>query len=149
LLLIIVSLQSVFFFFDFSSEETIDFSSKEIALFQTEMDSLSKVDLKNRTPKIYPFNPNFITDYKGSQLGMSIEEIDNLHAFRSKGSYINSVKQFQKITKINDSLLSKISPYFKFPEWVTASTTILKSESRNKTKNPIVKQDINLVNAQS
>jgi len=147
LLLIIVSLQSVFFFFDFSSEETIDFSSKEIALFQTEMDSLSKVDLKNRTPKIYPFNPNFITDYKGSQLGMSIEEIDNLHAFRSKGSYINSVKQFQNITKINDSLLSKISPYFKFPEWVTASTTILKSESRNKTKNPIVKQDINLVNA--
>tara|TARA_R110001583_G_scaffold15052_4_gene62381 strand:- start:3075 stop:3947 length:873 start_codon:yes stop_codon:yes gene_type:complete len=147
LLLIIVSLQSFIFFVDFSSEETIDFSSKEIALFQMEMDSLNKVDLESRIPKIYPFNPNFITDYKGAQLGMSIEEIDNLHVFRNKGSYINSVKQFQKITKINDSLLRKISPYFKFPEWVTARATILKSKSRNKTNRPITKQDINLVNA--
>ena len=147
LLLIIVSLQSFIFFVVFSSEETIDFSSNEIALFQKEMDSLNKVVLESKKPKIYPFNPNFITDYKGTQLGMSIEEIDNLHAFREKGSYVNSVKQFQKITKINDSLLSKISPYFKFPEWVTASTAILKSKSGNKTKSPIVKQDINLVNA--
>lgn len=146
LLLIIVSLQSVFFFIDFSSEETIDFSSNEIALFQAEMDSLNKAVLESKTPKIYPFNPNFITDYKGGQLGMSIEEIDNLHAYRSKGNFINSVKQFQNITKINDSLLNEISPYFKFPEWVTSSTSIEKSESR-KTKKPIVKQDINLVSA--
>ena len=147
LLLIIVFLQSFIFFVDFSSEETIDFSSNEIALFQIEMDSLNKVVLESKKPKIYPFNPNFITDYKGAQLGMSIEEIDNLHAFREKGSYINTVKQFKEVTKINDSLLSKISQYFKFPDWVTSSATILKGESRNKTKRPIVKLDINLANA--
>jgi hypothetical protein len=28
--------------------------------------------------KVYPFNPNFITDYKGYKLGMSVQEIDRL-----------------------------------------------------------------------
>ena len=27
--------------------------------------------------------------------------------------------QFQEVTKVSDSLLNKISPYFKFPDWIT------------------------------
>ena len=141
LLVIIIALQSVFFFVDFSSSKTSDLSSEKIILFQREMDSLKKVEFKKNTLKIYPFNPNFISDYKGYQLGMSIEEIDKLHTFRNKGTYVNSVKHFQQITEVNDSLLSVISPYFKFPKWET-SKKYFSIKSSNK---PINKQDINKV----
>ncbi|HLT33381.1 MAG TPA: helix-hairpin-helix domain-containing protein, partial [Aquaticitalea sp.] len=33
--------------------------------------------------------------------------------------WVNSAKQFQEVTKVSDSLLNVISPYFKFPDWVT------------------------------
>ena len=39
-------------------------------------------------------------------------------AYRKKRLFVNSAKEFQTITKVSDSLLQKISPYFKFPEWV-------------------------------
>ncbi|WP_299527149.1 helix-hairpin-helix domain-containing protein [uncultured Lutibacter sp.] len=147
LLLIIVSLQSVFFFVDFSSKEDFNFSSSEILLFQKEMDSLQTQELERKTSKIYSFNPNFITDYKGYQLGMSIQEIDKLNSFRDKGNFINSVKQFQKVTGVNDSLLNIISPYFKFPEWVISKNKNYKKEYINTVNEVIVKQDINLVQA--
>jgi DNA uptake protein ComE-like DNA-binding protein len=49
---------------------------------------------------------------------MSTLEIDRLLAFRKTNKYVNSAKEFQKVTKISDSLLNVISPYFKFPDWV-------------------------------
>jgi DNA uptake protein ComE-like DNA-binding protein len=73
---------------------------------------------KKEVPEIYPFNPNFITDYKGYKLGMSVAEIDRLLAFRKENKYVNSAKDFQKVTLVSDSLLNSIEPYFKFPEWV-------------------------------
>lgn len=147
LLLIIVTLQSVFFFADFSSERTVDISTSEISAFQKEMDSLRSIEVEKKNPKIYPFNPNYITDYKGYQLGMSVEEIDKLLTFRSDGNFINSAKQFQKVTSINDSLLGVISPYFKFPNWVTSNDSNSKEKSINNTHTPIIIQDINLANA--
>ena len=142
LLIIIISLQSVFFFVDFSSPKIINLSSEEIVLFQLEMDSLKKVELENNVIRIFPFNPSFITDFKGYQLGLTIEEIDKLQAFRKNGNYINSVKQFQQITGINDSLLNVISPYFKFPDWKTTN----KPYAKRSINKPIKKQDINKVN---
>jgi DNA uptake protein ComE-like DNA-binding protein len=84
---------------------------------QSKVDSL-KAEKQNYIPKIYPFNPNFITDYKGSKLGMSVAEIDRLLNFRKTNQYVNSASEFQKVTQVSDSLLSTISPYFKFPDWV-------------------------------
>lgn len=111
-------MQCIYAFVDFSD----DVSSKEnneIDTFRKELDSLRLVEIENSKPKIYPFNPNYITDYKGYTLGMTNEEIDRLHQFRETNQWINSAKQFQEVTKVSDSLLNKISPYFKFPEWVT------------------------------
>lgn len=119
LLLLIVSLLCVYWFVDFSEENALDISSAEIVSFQKEMDSLWVVELENRKPKIYPFNPNFITDYKGYVLGMTNEEIDRLLQFRKEGKWINSAADFKKVTGVSDSLLNELSPYFKFPEWVT------------------------------
>lgn len=143
LLLIIATLQSIFFFIDFSSEKNIDFSTNEILAFQAEMDSLKNIEIEKTKPKIYPFNPNYITDYKGYQLGMSTTEIDNLLNFRSKGKFINSAQQFKEVTNVNDSLLNAISPFFKFPDWVTKKSNS-KTNFKIKNSKPIVKQDLNL-----
>lgn len=84
---------------------------------QSKIDTLKKRALQKESFDIYPFNPNFITDYKGYTLGMSAAEIDRLHTFRAENTYVTSKKEFQKVTGVSDSLLEVISPYFKFPEW--------------------------------
>lgn len=119
LLLLIILLLCIYWFVDFSEEDTFDSSSAEIVAVQQELDSLRLVEIEKRKPKIYPFNPNFITDYKGYVLGMTTEEIDRLLHYRKEDKWINSVEDFKKVTGVSDSLLNEISPYFKFPEWVT------------------------------
>ena len=118
LVILIVILQIVYVFVDFSSREILNTDTEELKKFQAKIDSLKKIEIEKRKPKLYPFNPNFITDFKGYQLGMTVEEIDRLHNFRKHNKYVNSAKEFQEITKVEDSLLVKISPYFKFPDWV-------------------------------
>ena len=120
LLVILILLLQVFIFSDiFSSDEIVETNTSEILVFQNQIDSLKAIEIENRKPKIYPFNPNFITDHKGAQLGMSLLEIDRLLAFRKSNKFVNSTKEFQQVTKVSDSLLHKISPFFKFPDWVT------------------------------
>ena len=120
LIIIILSIQSVYLFVDFSKEEDYDINEAELQQYRKEVDSLRSAAIENNKPKLFPFNPNFITDYKGYTLGMSTEEIDRLLAFREQEQWINSAKQFQDVTKVSDSLLDEISPYFKFPDWVTS-----------------------------
>jgi len=146
----IILLQGIYFFVDFSSKDKIELPADEIALYQHQIDSLKLVEVERRKPKIYPYNPSFITDYKGYQLGMSNQEIDKLHKHRAGGKYINSAKHFQKITGVSDSLLAVMSPNFKFPDWVVAKNKSAKKKDTyiGRKKNiPIVKQDLNTVTA--
>ena len=122
LAILIIILQLIYFFVDFTEEDKTNLNSDEVIRFQQEIDSLKANELVTKQPKIFPFNPSFITDFKGYQLGMSTEEIDRLLTHRANGNYINSVKEFQQVTKISDSLLNAISPNFKFPDWVTHKT---------------------------
>lgn len=115
--IVIIILQLVYLFTDFSSKENLQ--TEEIITFQKSIDSLKLIEIKNRKPKIYPFNPSFITDYKGYTLGMSITEIDKLLKHRKQGRYINSVIHFQKVTGVSDSLLNVLTPFFRFPDWIT------------------------------
>ncbi|RAJ06199.1 ComEA family DNA-binding protein [Arenibacter echinorum] len=85
--------------------------------YQAKIDELRSRNQKKDSISVYPFNPNFITDYKGYILGMSTEEIERLHVFRAKNQFVNSAKEFQKVTLISDSLLESLQSYFKFPEW--------------------------------
>ena len=119
LLLLIISLLCVYWYIDFAEEDTFNTSSVEIISLQTELDSLRAVEIEKRIPKKYPFNPNFISDYSGYVLGMSNEEIDRLLQYRKEDKWINSEADFKKVTGVSDSLLKELSPYFKFPEWVT------------------------------
>jgi len=112
--------QAIYFFVDFSDDDVI-FQKEELSKYQEQIDSIREIQDKNTTIKIYPFNPNYLTDFKGYQLGMHVDEIDRLLKFRKTGRFVNSAAEFQKVTKVSDSLLEHISPYFKFPEWVTKS----------------------------
>lgn len=149
LLILIVILQSICFFVDFSSED-VQVNQEELIKFTNEIDSLKKIKLEASKPKIYPFNPNYISDFKGATLGMSNEEIDRLLAFRKENKWVNSKEQFQEITKVSDSLLYAISPYFKFPEWVTNPKGMSSSNYNTKyqTKTFSQKQDLNTASAQ-
>ena len=114
---IILVLQLVYFFVDFSSVSKSSPEKEKWLSLQSEIDSLKQEKL-DYVPKIYPFNPNFITDFKGYKLGMSVQQIDRLLAFRKENKYVNSPKEFQDVTKVSDSLLNVMSPFFKFPDWV-------------------------------
>lgn len=133
------------YYVDFSKENLLDINSKEVIAIQKELDSLRTIDIASKKPKVFPFNPNFLTDFKGYTLGMSTEEIDRLLAFRKENKWINSVEDFKKVTKVSDSLLNKISPYFKFPDWVTNPKSKNKYvKKRFKEKKFTQKIDLNL-----
>jgi hypothetical protein len=114
---------------------------------QSKIDSLM-VSNPKYIAKVYPFNPNFITDYKGYKPGLSVQEIDRLLEFRKENKYVNSPKEFQAVSQISDSLLNAIAPYFKFPDWVenkVAKKGYVKYENKAFAKNEkIVIKDINL-----
>tara|TARA_R110001632_G_scaffold218358_1_gene347536 strand:+ start:2021 stop:2923 length:903 start_codon:yes stop_codon:yes gene_type:complete len=119
LLGLITVVQLLYHFVNFGKDDIVDVNQASIISFQNQIDSLKFIEVENRRPKIYPFNPNYITDYKGYQLGMKTKEIDRLLTYRKQRLFVNSAKEFQNITKVSDSLLQTISPYFKFPDWVT------------------------------
>jgi len=146
LILFIVILQGLFFYLK-TNVNTIETKNNGInELEQKRIDSLKAIAQLKDSLIIYPFNPNFITDYKGYTLGMSTEEIDKLHAFRKLGDYLNSKKEFQQVTGVSDSLLNVIAPYFKFPAWVkTTKKKYTKHTLYQQNKNLLKIQDINTV----
>lgn len=134
-MLILILIQTVYFTyqnFKIDAPKTLVVDN----VLQREIDSLKSSAIEKKVNRIYPFNPNFITDYKGYTLGMSIEEIDRLHTFRSEDKFVNSVEEFQRVTGVSDSLLNRISVNFKFPEWTQKSST--SKTGKTKFQNSII-----------
>jgi len=119
LLLLVLGFAVINNYIDFTAENLLDINSKEVLAVQKELDSIRTLLTESNQPKIYPFNPNFITDFKGYKLGMSSEEIDRLLDYRKQNKWINSKEDFKKVTKVTDSFLDQISSYFKFPDWIS------------------------------
>jgi competence ComEA-like helix-hairpin-helix protein len=141
LLILIVVLQSIYFFVDFGLPVKANPEKEKWLAIQTEIDSLKEL-AKFEGTRLYPFNPNYISDYKGYKLGMSVEAIDRLLAYRKQNKFVNSAEEFQKVTKVSDSLLSKIAPYFKFPDWVNENR---KSNSISIYRTPVFATNEKLV----
>lgn len=150
LVVIIVVLQLVYFFVDFSKKvNTSELDERQLERFQEKIDSIKLASAVVNEPKIFPFNPNYITDHKGYTLGMTLEEIDRLHAYRALDKWVNSSEEFQQVTKISDSLFQKISPYFKFPDWVTSGNSPVKSKVSNSSQKAFKdKIDLNTASAE-
>lgn len=125
---------------------------KNWLLAQNEIDSLKEAAQENSN-KIYPFNPNFISDYKGYKLGMSETQIDKLHQFRKQNKYVNSNAEFQKLTGVSNEWMKQYAIYFKFPDWVTNGTSknyqskfVSTYKKFDKKESKIVVQDLNTAN---
>ena len=149
LLLIIAALQVTFFIFQALPVEQAANSFTANREMQAKINVLKEAALAKDSIKIFPFNPNFIKDFKGYTLGMSVAEIDRLHSFRSKDNYVNSPEEFQRVTLVSDSLLRAIAPYFKFPEWTKSRryATIENREPRAK-KSTFEVKDLNSATAE-
>lgn len=132
LVVLIIILQSILFINPFQSNEKVSFKNSEILALQLKVDSLREIELNKRKIKIYPFNPNYISDFKGQQLGLTLNQIDRLHKYRAEGKFINSEQDFKRVAEVSDSLLNILSPYFKFPDWV-------RKNKRNSNENNLVK----------
>nr|WP_315144025.1 helix-hairpin-helix domain-containing protein [uncultured Flavobacterium sp.] len=141
---VIIVLQLLYWFVGANSINSIPLAAKDWLSLQVKIDELK--NNKQTRSTLYPFNPNFITDYKGYKLGMSVEEIDRLHTFRKTNRYVNSAEEFQNVTGVSDVLLSKIAPFFKFPDWVNGRKgNDMKAITfyGTKDKKKLVKMDIN------
>lgn len=81
LLVIIIILLQLFIYWNFNDSNETTVPSETLLEFQKELDSIR---LANPVKKdtIYPFNPNFLSDYKAYQIGMKLDEIDKLLKFR-------------------------------------------------------------------
>lgn len=136
---IIILLQLIYFFADFTQKETF-FSDKEQWLsLQKEINS-AKLMRNNESQTIKSFNPNFISDYKGYKLGLSVKEMDRLLEFRKENKFVNSAEEFQEVTKVSDSLLATISPFFKFPDWIKNKSNF-KSEKKEYAQKAVFKKE--------
>ena len=148
LLVIIFGLQLIYMLFKNEMVYTSEASFGLDTEVQKLLDSIREQSKVEESPKIYPFNPNFITDYKGYTLGLSNEEIDRLHVFRSENRWVNSTKEFQQVTLISDSLLKILAPYFNFPEWKNR-TKIKEKERKQKSVLTVVRyKDLNQANSE-
>lgn len=75
---------------DSNAGNAISAEDEEIERFQKQIDSIRTAKAAADTLKIFPFNPNYITDYRGYILGMNLEEIDRLHKYRAGDKWVNS-----------------------------------------------------------
>ena len=144
LFLMLFFVQFALHFVDFSDYEYLE--DQNFTAIQAKIDSLKKTEKNSSRPGIYPFNPNFLTDFKAYKLGMSVEEIDRLLTYRRKGEFVNSPQEFQRVTKIHDSLLRQLSPHFKFPEWLNPKAS--NKKIFNIEKHSVKIRDINQATAE-
>jgi DNA uptake protein ComE-like DNA-binding protein len=147
---ILLLLQIILFFIDFSTDENQQIDKEEFYAVQGKIDSLKRINNDSIAQRIYRFNPNFLTDFRAYQMGMSEQEIDRLLTFRKKNKYVNSPRAFQQVTGVSDSLLRMMSPLFKFPEWTQKNKhnqSSKKALDQTQTSLPEKIEDLNHVTA--
>lgn len=149
LIVLVVLFQWVLMYFPVENDEV---SLTEIQPYWAQLEEKlqAKIDSqKNNADTIYPFNPNFIDDYRAYRLGLTDEQFDKLSAFREQNKFVNNAKDFQQVTGVSDSLLLEIQIYFRFPDWVnqrnhqTPATNRNSSVSLSSKTNIINKEDLN------
>ncbi len=148
LVAIIIVLQLLYFFYPFSSERATNPEEEKIAIqLQLEVDSLKQAAAEKGPEEPAPFNPNFISDYKGYMLGMSPAEIDRLHEHREQNLWVNSAEEFQAVTEVSDSLLKILAPSFQFPNF-RRKTSEVNKVSKMTFSAPLSKADLNTATAE-
>lgn len=86
------------------------------SLAQQKVDSLIAVKPTKSKDTIYPFNPNYMSNFKAYQLGISMEVVQRIHSFRASGKHINSLQDFKNVTQLPDDKIIQIRPYLNLPK---------------------------------
>lgn len=98
----------------FTGDKFTSQEEREWLSHQTEIDRL-QLQKSQKRDTIFPFNPNYISDYKAYVLGINLKQLNKLNEYRQSGAFINSAQEFQNVTGVHDTVLAKLSPYFRFP----------------------------------
>jgi len=106
---------------------------KALQAAQKLWDSLHQLTFKKEA-QVWSIQFNYLTDYQAYTLGISPEAYDLFKFYRKQGGWVQSLDEFQQITKLSDSVIQEIRPYFK----ETANKKVPK-----KKRVPLVKKDIN------
>lgn len=125
------------------SGSILELNTPEIQKLVAEVELKQKEDSLRKLPVKYPFNPNFITDYQAYIYSIDTETLARLRANRESGKWINSVADFQKLTGWSDEATLEITPFLKFPEWVSESEQNKTTSYQNKKKEKILAKDLN------
>lgn len=115
LLFLIVVLQLSYIFYDNLFPVSQQQSYQIPKGFEKQYDSLKAIVIQKKQKKIYPFNPNYLTDFKGYFLGMTTEEIDRVLNYRKQGKYFQTKLEFKKVSGISDSLYEVLKNYINIP----------------------------------
>jgi len=117
LLLLMLVIQLGYYIYvsvSFTGDKFTSRQEKEWLSHQAEIDRLQSLKSPKRDT-IFPFNPNYISDYKAYVLGVNLQQLQKLNEYRQSGAFVNSAQEFQNVTGVHDTLLVKLSPYFRFP----------------------------------
>lgn len=115
------------------------------SLAQMQIEALASKNQNNIKDTIYPFNPNYITDFKAYQLGISIDAVYRIRAYRSQGKYITSEKTFQQLAQLSNEELLRIRPYLKLPRPISPKVKNPKKERIKKQLNAATTTDLRQV----
>jgi len=134
--ILIVFFQCIIYSFDdFFKPKPLNISIS--GQLQKEYDSLRQVALSKKRKKIYPFNPDYLTDYKGYYLGLNVGQIDSVLAFRKRGAHFATKQQFKEVAGLSDSLFTVLEPYIKIVNFSTKnypSKNLYQPKTRNINK---------------
>lgn len=122
-LILLIAFSRFCYFYSYRDGREHGLSTEENFLnqrYQQQLDSTRYLDSIKQLEydSIKSFNPNYLTDYKGYRIGLSVDQLDLFFEYRQKGHYINSLPEFQAVTNISDSLLLSLTPYFQFPRYL-------------------------------
>ena len=146
LLGIILALQIFIFYLDSGSSED-NFSQGDIPKdLIKQYDSLKQIRQQQKKTKIYPFNPNYLTDSKAYFLGIDIKSLNRIKAYRQQGNYFESKEDFKKISGISDSLYNILEPYIDIPIFVNKKNHTKTYKLSTKNINKATAQDLRYIN---
>ncbi len=109
-----------------------------------QIDSLRRAAVHRDT--IYPFNPNYLSDYKAYMLGIDTLALKRIREFRAKGNYFRSKAEFRSVSGISDSLYRILAPYIKIPSYNNFNRRHYSFTKKN--NRVILKKDINTASAE-
>jgi competence ComEA-like helix-hairpin-helix protein len=111
------------------------------------LDSLERIYDSLSRPKIYPFNPGYLSDYRAYILGIDTVALYRIRNYIKKGGRFKSKRHFKQISGISDSLFEVLKPYIKinYYEKRNSNNTY---KINSKSNDFIVKKDINTATAE-